>query len=169
MLNTWFVEWSGDRWGAPQNPGAPFNPMKTMYISMTRDGTIYTTDVSQGMGRESIAVIKSVNGTFQAAELLGPPVNAGLRTIYPFVSPDEAFLIFCRSKTGEQKGEELLVSYRNPDGDWAEPRMIDLGMQAGTPYVSPDGKYLFFTGGERGKSDIYWVDARVIGTSSMGR
>jgi pimeloyl-ACP methyl ester carboxylesterase len=27
------------------------------------------------------------------------------------------------------------------------------------PFVSPDGKYLFFTAGERGKSDIYWVEA----------
>jgi len=35
-------------------------------------------------------------------------------------------------------------------------------MQAGTPAVSPDGKYLFFTAGERGKSDIYWVDGKVF-------
>jgi Tol biopolymer transport system component len=27
---------------------------------------------------------------------------------------------------------------------------------------SPDGKYLFFTSGERGQGDIYWVDASVL-------
>lgn len=47
-------------------------------------------------------------------------------------------------------------------GRWSEPRAIDLGMPAGLPFVSPDGKYLFFTAGERGKSDIYWVEAGFI-------
>jgi hypothetical protein len=43
-----------------------------------------------------------------------------------------------------------------------EPRAIDLGLPAGLPFVSPDGRYLFFTAGERGKSDIYWVEARFL-------
>ena len=28
--------------------------------------------------------------------------------------------------------------------------------------VQSDGKYLFFTSGERGRSDIYWVDAKIL-------
>jgi pimeloyl-ACP methyl ester carboxylesterase len=54
------------------------------------------------------------------------------------------------------------VSFRNPDRTWGEPRAIDLGLPAGLPLISPDGKYLFFTAGERGKSDIYWVEARFL-------
>jgi Tol biopolymer transport system component len=30
------------------------------------------------------------------------------------------------------------------------------------PMVSPDGKYLFFSRFFEGKSDIYWVDSRII-------
>jgi Tol biopolymer transport system component len=37
-----------------------------------------------------------------------------------------------------------------------------VGLDAGLPLVSPDGKFLFFTAGERGKSDIYWVDAKIL-------
>jgi hypothetical protein len=162
QLNIWYVERRGDRWGAPQSPGAPFNPMKTMYISMTREGTIYTMDISQGMGHDSIAVVKNTNGRYQAAERLGPPVNGGSPSMYPFISPDETFLIFASMRPGEKIDEVLLVSTRNADWSWREPRMIDLGLKAGTPCVSPDGKYLFFSGGERGKGDIYWVSVKII-------
>jgi hypothetical protein len=44
-LNIWYEERQGDQWGPPQDPGAPFNPMKTMYVSMTRQGTIYAMDI----------------------------------------------------------------------------------------------------------------------------
>jgi hypothetical protein len=43
-------------------------------------------------------------------------------------------------------------------------------MSAGMPFVSPDGKFLFFTAAEPGqstgpgpgKSDIYWVSAKIL-------
>jgi Tol biopolymer transport system component len=56
----------------------------------------------------------------------------------------------------------MFISWRRQDGTWREPQAIDLGMNAGLPLVSPDGKYLFFTAGERGKSEIYWVSANII-------
>lgn len=65
-------------------------------------------------------------------------------------------------RPGPSGPEGLFVSFRTPEGTWTESRAINLGMQAGTPAVSPDGKYLFFTAGERGKSDIYWVDGKVF-------
>jgi hypothetical protein len=42
-------------------------------------------------------------------------------------------------------------------------------MPAGLPVMSPDGKYLFFTAGERGKSDIYWVEAKFLEDLRPGR
>jgi Tol biopolymer transport system component len=61
------------------------------------------------------------------------------------------------------------VVTRCVDGTWTEPRAIDLGMPAGTPAVSPEGKYLFFTAGERGNSDIYWVDAKLFEALKLKR
>jgi hypothetical protein len=63
-MNVLYVEREGDEWGASQNPGAPFNPAKTMFVSSTLDGTIYTTDISQGPGKESILVSKPVDGKY---------------------------------------------------------------------------------------------------------
>ena len=82
--------------------------------------------------------------------------------MYPFIAPDESYLIFTSRRPPTNTGGGLWISYKQPDGTWSDPRAIDLGMAAGLPQMSPDGKYLFFTAGERGKSDIYWVEAKFI-------
>lgn len=161
-MNIMYVEREGDGWGAPKNPGPPFNPAKTMYISMTAAGTIYTTDIAAGPGTERIAVIKRVNGQYQPLERLGPPINGEAQSMYPFITADESLLVFASRKRDDKITSRLLVSFKQPDGSWNEPQPIDLGMSAGTPWISADGRFLFFTGGERGKSDIYWVDAAII-------
>jgi Tol biopolymer transport system component len=163
-MNIWFVRRQGTGWADPTPAGSPFNPMKAMYVSMTRDLTIYTTDISQGPGSESIVVARPVGGQYPTLERLGPPVNSGKRDMYPYIAPDERYLVFVSGRVAREGG--LFVSYRQPTGTWSEPRAIDLGMPAGLPTVSPDGKYLFFTAGERGKSDIYWVDAAVLRPTS---
>jgi hypothetical protein len=160
-LNIWYVERQGTTWGPARDPGAPFNPMRAMYVSMTKAGTIYTADISAGMGAESIAVSRPVDGTYRALEKLAAPINAGTANLYPYIAPDESYLIFVR-RAPQAGVSSLVVSFRNPDGTWGEPRAVNLGMSGGTPTVSPDGRYLFFSAGERGQSDIYWVSAGVI-------
>ena len=160
-MNVWYVDRVDGRWSEPQNPGPPFNPMKAMYVSVTSDGTIYTTDISEGPGREAIAVARLTDGKYTSLERPGPPINVGARDMYPYVAPDESYLIFS-SRRGAGGQEGLFVSFRAADGKWDDPQAIELGMPAGLPLVSPDGKYLFFTAGERGKSDIYWVRAEFL-------
>jgi ankyrin repeat protein/Tol biopolymer transport system component len=170
MMNIWYVEREGGRWGVPQNPGPPFNPMKAMYISTSNMGTIYTTDISDGMGNERIAVARRVGGLYQQLERLRAPINVGTGNMYPYIAPDESYLIFSRRSAAQNAGSSLLVSFRSPDGTWGEPKAIDLGnLSAGVPTISPDGKYLFFTAGERGRSDIYWVEATFLKNGSVAQ
>jgi Tol biopolymer transport system component len=161
-MNIFYVEREGDNWGIPHNIGAPFNPMKAMYVSTTQDGTIYTTDISSGPGSESIAVARPVGGKYEKLEKLGAPINVGARDMYPFVAPDESYLVFTSRRPAEGIESGLFVSFKNEDGTWSDPRGITLPLEAGLPLVTPDGEFLFFTGGERGKSDIYWVDVKII-------
>jgi Tol biopolymer transport system component len=162
MLNLWYVEREGDGWSRPRDPGAPFNPMRSMYASAARSRTIYTTDISAGMGSEGIGVARLEGGAYREIVRLGAPVNVGTGNLYPFVSPDERYLLFTRRQGGPASPTSLYVSVRNTDGSWGEPRAVDLGMPAGAASVSPDGRYLFFSGGERGRGNIYWVSAEVL-------
>ncbi len=161
-MNIWYVEREGKKWSELKDPGAVFNPGKTMYVSATLDGTVYASDISSGPGNIGILVIKNVNGQYRKSERLGPPVNTGNQEMFPYIAPDESYMIFTSRRPVENINSELFVSFRKKDGSWGEPRGIDLGLRAGCPMISSDGKYLFFTAGERGKSDIYWVDAKVI-------
>ena len=166
-MNIWYVERQGNAWGVPQNPGAPFNPTKTMYISTTRKGTVYTADISGGPGNEHIAVARLAGGKYDKLEQLGPPINADARDMYPFIAPDESYLLFNSQRPSDAVNRGLFMSFRQKDGTWSDPLAVDVGMDAGLPLVSPDGKYLFFTAGERGKGDIYWVDAKVLKKSRL--
>jgi pimeloyl-ACP methyl ester carboxylesterase/Tol biopolymer transport system component len=168
-MNIWYVEREGENWSEPKNPGSAFNPGKTMYISSTLDGTAYASDISAGPGNMGIGMIRKVNGEYQKLERLGPPINIGKQDMHPYVAPDGSYLIFASKRPSENIKNELFISFKNADGSWGEPKAIDLGMQAGCPMVSPDGKYLFFTAGERGKSDIYWVDASILNASKPVR
>lgn len=161
-MNIWYVERKGEGWSNPINPGRFLNPDKAMCISVTLDGTIYTSDISGGPGTEAIAVSRLVNGKYKSLERLPAPINVGAQDMYPYVAPDESYLIFASRRQSPRSSSGLFVSFRNPDGTWGDPRPIDLGFSAGLPFVSPDGKYFFFTAGERGKSDIYWVEARFL-------
>jgi len=161
-MNIFYVEREGDGWGEAKNAGPPFNPAKAMFVSAAASGTIYTTDISEGPGTERLAVARMVEGEYRKLERMGPPVNAGAQSMYPFIAPDESYLIFTSKRPSETIKSVLLVSFRKPDGSWGEPRAIDLGVEAALAFVSRDGEFLFFTSGERGKSDIYWVAAGII-------
>jgi Tol biopolymer transport system component len=161
-MNILYVEREKDGWGTPKNPGAPFNPAKAMFVSSTLDGTIYTTDISGGPGRESIAVSRQVDGKYRELKKLSPPINDETSSMYPYIAPDENYIIYISRKPSEKIDNVLTISYKKLDGTWFDPQAVEIGMNAGLPFVSPDGKFLFFTGGEKGKSDIYWVSAAFI-------
>jgi Tol biopolymer transport system component len=160
-------------WSEARDAGEAFNPMKTMHISSTADGTIYTTDISGGgsfvtnkgparPGDERLGVMRPVNGRYEKLEKLGPPLDREKKSQHPWIAPDESFIIYTVRRPGQERVSVLLHASRNKDGSWGEPRELDLGMDAGQPFISPDGKFLFFTSGAPGQGDIYWVDASVL-------
>jgi len=161
-MMTKYVERNKKGWGEVKDPGVPFNPGKTMHISATTDGTIYTTDISGGMGSEALGIIKKVNGEYEKLEKLGLPFNNVEKQQHPWIAPDESYIIFTVRRPGQDPVSVLFCSFRNKDGKWSEPKELKLGINAGQPFVSFDGKYLFFTSGEQSKGDIYWVSSKII-------
>ena len=82
--------------------------------------------------------------------------------MHPWIAPDESYILFGSRRPAEEISNVLFYACKLKNGDWSEPIKIELGMIAGQPFVTHDGKYLFFTSGERGEGDIYWVDANIF-------
>jgi hypothetical protein len=161
-MNVLYVERKGDGWGEPQNPGPPFNPARAMHISAALDGTIYTTDISNGPGSERLGIIEKVNGDYLKLENPGPPLDGIKQSMHPFIAADGSYIIFGSRDPDREITNVLYFSYRKEDGNWSEPQEIELGIRAGQPFATSDGQYLFFTSGEYGQSDIYWVSTKVL-------
>lgn len=160
----WVTERTVGGWSEPEYTGSGF------YMSETKDGQIYISDVSSQDtdGRTYISKVTITNNRFTDFEKIIFPDQSGDRA-HPCIAPDGSFIIF-----DEGDGDHIQISFRKKDGTWG--RAIDLTQNsfeplAGAPTISPDGKYLFFKQGCRGlldiaysdtNRDIYWVSAKII-------
>jgi len=153
----WVTERAATGWGEPRYHGSG------MYVSSTRNGDLYMTDVTNIAG-SGLVRYPLLNGAFQAPEKLAGAVNEPTWAAHSFITPDEGYIVFdTYSRPGGQGGEgDLYVVFRKTDGSWSDA--VNLGDTINTPgtnfcpMVSPDGKYLFYSAGR----DIYWVSAEVI-------
>ena len=162
LMYTMFAERTNKGWSEAKDPGDPFNPMKTMHISSTLDGTVYTTDISGGMGSESLGMIRKVNGEYKILEKLGTPFNIVEKQQHPWIAPDESYIVFTVRRPGQNPGSVLFCSFRNKNGKWSEPKELQLGINAGQPFVTFDGIYLFFTSMEEQQGNICWVSSKIV-------
>ncbi len=146
----YFVERTADGWSEPRHAG------QGMFMSSTRDGQVYTTDMSsRATGKTYLAKVERDDGVFKAYERLSIEPHYGSQA-HPGIAPDGSYILF-----DVDGGSHLFVSFKQVDGTWGEA--IDLTKHgfdplAGGAYVSPDGKYLFFAL----RDDIWWVDIKVI-------
>jgi len=164
LMYTMYADRTEQGWSEVKDPGEIFNPMKTMHISCTKNGTIYTTDISGGMGTEALGIIRKENGEYKKLEKLASLLNNEKLSQHPWIAPDESYLIFTVRRPGQQPESALFCSFRDIDGNWSEPKEIKLNISnPGQPFITYDGKYLFFTSIKNRQGDIYWVSAEIIG------
>ena len=147
----YFVERTINGWSEPRFAG------QGMFLSSSRDGQIYTTDMSSRKkeGRTYLARVLTDNGVFTGYERLNINPRTGFQA-HPCIAPDGSFIIF-----DVNGGAYMYISFKKSDGTWGEA--IDLTENgfdplAGGAYISPDGKFLFFAL----NGDIWWVDAKVV-------
>ncbi len=151
------------RWGHPVTIGPG------MRATSTDSGHIYVTHVLDS--KKSLGAIgryKRVGDKYGTIEVLGDEINQkGVSNAHPFIAPDESYLIFDSKKVGDDRGG-LDISFNLGGGSWSKAASLSKILNTGKnnidwcATVSPDGQYLFFSSGERGRSDIYWVSAKII-------
>jgi hypothetical protein len=153
--------WLADR--TPQGWSEPRYHGPGMFVSSSRSGNLYMTDITNIAGRGIIGY-PFVDGKYGVPQRLGGGVNAPVEGSHAVVAPDESFIVVdSYNRPGGQGGEgDLWVCFKKSDGSWSEG--YNLGDQVNTPgtnfcpALSPDGKFLFYSTCR----DIYWVSTEVI-------
>ena len=171
----WVAEKEGDGWAEPKNLGSVVNFQKRQDgPSVTNEGTLYFCSMygeQDGIYRSELE-----NGLYLNREKLGFGINTGSPDGFPFIAPDESYLIFASFRTGSIGMSDLYISFHRADGTWTAPEnmgpRVNSEAKEGYPYVTVDGQYFFFYStrvsllNERripdGPGNVYWIDARII-------
>lgn len=147
----WFVERSGDGWGAPRPVGSGVCTDATEWSpSIAANGNLYFGATREGgKGRDDLYVARFEHGAYTAPVNLGDSINTKFGEVEPWISPDERYLIFSAGGRAEGKGGlDLYISVRTGDA-WSAARPLGHGINSPAydfnPSVSPDGRTLFFT------------------------
>lgn len=144
-FDTWFVERSGDGWGAAQRLSNVYNSDSSeTFVSATRDGTLYFRSDRDGT--------RSVYAVTPAGERRIVAIETTQVVSNPLVDPDGRFLIV--AITTEAGPPDLYVACRSGDG-FAAPLPLD-GVNSPfaefAPALSPDGRTFYFTSERPGQA-----------------
>ena len=172
-FNNWFVERQASGLSDPKHHGPAVNSNDDWGASVTKEGTLYFASGRDGsMGATDIFRSRLVNGRYSEPENLGVSVITKARELYPFVAPDESFLLLASNRSAGEYGGldqyfDIYISFRRPDGSWTNATKMDDGINSdtleNTPIVSPDGKYLFYVSQRNNAAgDVYWVGAGIV-------
>jgi hypothetical protein len=154
LVGVWVMDRIEQGWSDPQYC------VNGMYVTVSRSGTIYTTDIRERS--TGICRYKLVNGGYSERERLRGGVNSPSPGVHPCIAPDESFVVFDSDRTGDPDNTDLFVCFAKDDDTWGEA--ISLGDAVNTPkgemaaMLSPDGKILFY----ESRGDIYWVSSEIV-------
>ncbi len=176
LPRTLFVmEREGVSWGEPKDLGKEINFQDRQDgLSESRNRTIYYTAMfGENNGAYSS---KYIEGKYQTPEKLETGLTGKFRGGYPYVAPDESYIIVQARQSKGFGAHDLYIMFKKEDGSWT--KAINMGDKINTrasenfPYVTPDGKYLFFNSNRISQvnskvpshfyGNIYWVKADII-------
>jgi len=147
----WVMDKKPDGWGEPRKLGDNINTdVSETFPSITNDGTMYFSRVSEDPRVEHIYRARLVDGKYSKAEKLPENVNSGKTQFNAFVARDESYLIVSVYGREDSLGSiDYYIVYRDDDDEWSQP--VNMGEKINTAsaqeysaYVTRDGKYLFF-------------------------
>jgi len=170
VQNVWYVDRTDEGWSDPVNLGSPPNTeLGATQATFTTDGTMYFVASKEGtQWNTGIYRSRIESGAYQEPELLPPPISTEYADVYPFIAPDESYLLFGSTRPGGRSTEtDLYISYRESNDTWSEPSQLGESVNNGKTVsfssVTHDGKYLFFNRfDEDGTDKFYWVDASTL-------
>ena len=186
-LDLWVVERTENEWGKPKHLGWEVNSERwERGPSISVNGNLYFCSMRNGsLGGMDIYCSKLLGGKYKKPENLGSAINTEGHEGWPFIAPDESYIIY------ESDLGDLYISFRKIDSTWSEPIDMSEKIQSNRsqdrfPKLSNDGEYFFFVSnrwlGNRyfnsrlnlaqikakaksisnGMGNVFWVDAKII-------
>jgi Tol biopolymer transport system component len=168
----WSVDRTNGLWGNPVPIDTVVSKAEEFSHSIARSGAIYFSSALKDSASLNIWMATMNKDGYTKPILLPIGINTAGYDDGPYISPDEAFLIFESTRPeGIGGSHDLYITFKNNEGGWGIP--LNMGPKINSdqmerfPRLSPDGKYFFF-GSNRDKSegkvgfDIYWIDAKII-------
>jgi hypothetical protein len=139
-----------------------------LQFAVNRAGDFYVEVSIPPSAPPDLYVSKFMNGSYQTAVKLGPEINSDYLDAFPFVDPDEEYLIFASNRPGGYGGQfDNYICFKNPDGSWTDA--MNMGYEINSTggwfaTVTPDKQYLFFNSWKPGDQGYnpYWISAAII-------
>jgi hypothetical protein len=166
----WYSERLKDGWSKPRPLKCPDGYLRAGYIGVTNSGTLYfPARREDSHGKGDIYRSRFINGAYTIPENIDGKINTQYSEGDLCVAPDESFLIVsCWNRPDNRGVSDFYISFHEKNGEWS--RLKNLGEpinsddEENCPTLSPDGRYFLFNRRNvtTGKSDIYWVDAKII-------
>jgi len=170
-LDIYFIQRNNkkEQWSEPQNIGHPINTsLGENYPSIALNGNLYFFSCNTyGKGGCDIYMAPFKNGRYLKPVNLGGAINSNKNDWDAYIALDESYIIFSSMNRDDTHGtQDLYISFKKNDGNWTKAKNMGLAVNSAYDEICPsltiDGKYLFFTSRRRGKSDIYWVNAKIL-------
>ncbi|QES90260.1 OmpA family protein [Rhizosphaericola mali] len=104
---------------------------------------------NKGFGNFDLYISYKTENGWSAPQNLGPNINTGFWESSPSLSPDKSTLYFSSNRTGGFGGNDLYVSYMQPNGKWSKAQ--NMGKEINTsgdelaPFIHADNTTLFYT------------------------
>jgi hypothetical protein len=139
-----------------------------LQFAVNRGGDFYIEVSNPPSAPSDIYISRLVNGNYQMAEKLGPEINSDSLDAFPFVDPDEEYLIFASNRPGGYGGQfDCYICFKNSNLTWTDA--VNMGHEinsAGAWFatVTQDKQYLFFNSWKPGDQGYnpYWISAAII-------
>src|SRR5210317_266741 len=187
----WRVERINGEWANPEHLDTNINSdADDIYPSLTKEGTLYFSSGRDGRNNRDIYYAKSNGNSFEPCVKLSETINSRWEGDI-FISPDEDYMIF-RSYGRDAGSGLYITFKTDGEWSIPENMGEEINKTGAElcPMLDPDGKYFFFSSrhiiskeksGEKlthqkikdefinshkypgnGKTDIYWVDSKII-------
>ena len=165
-FDLWSVRAHGGGFSAAVHLGPGVNSdADDLYPSLSDDGTLYFGSERAGGsgGWDLYRAHRQPDGSYGAAEPLGPSINTAAWEYNPAIAPDGSFLVFTSlSREGGSGAGDLWIARREGDGFGAPQPLVAVNTPTEDyhPTLSPDGRTLFFIRRDAARglaADFYWV------------